>query len=108
MKKVTGKGAKFHYRGRKPEFVTMSRRPGIGSGYFDEFKDEIYPLDEVVPSVGRPASLPLSISTSCLNVLIPLSFLKLKKRSEGIDFYTDPNSTDTRLATRERIKGIHN
>lgn len=31
-----------------PPYVTMSRRPGVGSRWFDEFKDEVFPTDEVV------------------------------------------------------------
>lgn len=31
-----------------PEFATMSRNPGIGRGWFDLFKSEVYPLDRVV------------------------------------------------------------
>ncbi len=31
-----------------PEYSTMSRRPGIGLGFFKQFKDEIYPDDFVV------------------------------------------------------------
>lgn len=105
LKKVTGKGSKFFYGGRKPEFVTMSRRPGIGSGYFDEFKDDIYPNDEVVPDIGRPASLPPKYFDKLLEKVDPVLFESVKKkRVEGLDFWTDKNSTDTRLETRERIK----
>lgn len=32
----------------KPPYVTMSRRPGIGSGWFDKYHSEVYPEDEVV------------------------------------------------------------
>ncbi len=32
----------------KPEYVTMSRRPGIGSEWFTKFKSDVYPSDEVV------------------------------------------------------------
>ncbi len=31
-----------------PEYVTMSRRPGIGAGWFDKFSAEVYPSDEVI------------------------------------------------------------
>ncbi len=31
-----------------PEYVTMSRRPGIGSGWFDKFGPEVFPSDEVI------------------------------------------------------------
>lgn len=48
VKKVTGDAAYDHYqyldesgsiRHRKPEFCTMSRRPGIGSDWYDKYKD---------------------------------------------------------------------
>ncbi len=32
----------------RPEYVTMSRRPGIGSKWFEKFKSDVYPADEVV------------------------------------------------------------
>lgn len=105
VKKVTGKGATFHYSGRKPEFVTMSRNPGIGAGYFDEFKSDVYPGDEIVPDIGRPPSLPPRYFDKLLEKVDPALYESVKKkRSESLDFYNDPNSTDTRLATRERIK----
>lgn len=34
--------------GKRPEFINMSRRPGIGKDYFDMCKDEIYKNDEVI------------------------------------------------------------
>jgi len=105
LKKITGKGSRFHYQGRKPEYVTMSRRPGIASGYFDEFKTDLYPSDEIVPSIGRPATLPPKYFDKLLERCDPALYeLVKKKRTEGLDFYTDPNSTDTRLETRERVK----
>lgn len=35
-----------------PEYTTMSRRPGIGREWYERFKSEVYPADEVVVS-GR-------------------------------------------------------
>lgn len=105
LKKITGKGSSFHYSGRKPEFVTMSRNPGIASGYFDEYKTDLYPHDEIIPGIDRPASLPPKYFDKLLEKVDPLMYERVKKkRTEGLDFYTDPNSTDTRLATRERVK----
>jgi len=48
MKKITGDRAVEHYDGRKPEYVTMSRRPGLGSDWFKKFKSDVYPSDFVV------------------------------------------------------------
>ena len=44
MKKQKGKAAKEYYGrlGIEPEFVRMSRRPGIGADYYFEHKGEIY------------------------------------------------------------------
>lgn len=47
-KKQTGDQAEEHYQGLKPEYITMSRRPGIGSGFYEKFSDDIYPFDRVV------------------------------------------------------------
>lgn len=47
-KKITGEKAAEHYRGRVPEYATMSRRPGITRGYYDRFAQEVYEHDEVI------------------------------------------------------------
>lgn len=57
-KKVTGEGAERHYQAvvestgevvdRVPEYVTMSRRPGIGRPWLDRFGCEVFPADSVV------------------------------------------------------------
>lgn len=39
---------KAHYKGKKEEYVTMSRRPGIGQAWYEQFKNDIYPSDTVV------------------------------------------------------------
>lgn len=59
MKKVRGEGSKEHYSNWidpvtgeisevKPEYATMSRKPGIGKTWFDEFKNDVYPNDYCV------------------------------------------------------------
>ena len=58
MKKITGRSAGAHYEhvceqtgeitNRKPEFNKMSLKPGIGQGWYDKFKDDVYPHDYVV------------------------------------------------------------
>lgn len=57
-KKVTGSRAADHYSrvhpgtgelcSCRPEFVLMSRRPGIGSGWFDRFGGDAFPSDFVI------------------------------------------------------------
>lgn len=48
MKKITGPLAEAHYSGRQPEYVTMSRRPGIGKPWLDKFGSEVFPEDSVL------------------------------------------------------------
>lgn len=58
MKKVTGKMAEAHYSSfdpstgeiftRSPEYITMSRRPGIGHEWLKKYESDIYPCDFVV------------------------------------------------------------
>lgn len=58
-KKITGPMAYEHYNvidrktgevlaERVPEYTTMSRRPGIGKGWYDKFKNDVFPDDFVV------------------------------------------------------------
>ena len=35
--------AEQHYKGREPEYVVMSRRPGIGRGWLEKFTSDVYP-----------------------------------------------------------------
>jgi len=48
LKKRTGPTAEEYYDGKKPEYTTMSRRPGIGKGWFEKFYRETFPLDKIV------------------------------------------------------------
>lgn len=47
-KKILGPNAEAHYKGRVPEYATMSRRPGIGAGFLEKFATDIYPSDQVI------------------------------------------------------------
>ena len=63
MKKVTGDKAEDHYKSLdpetgelfkiEPEYTTMSRNPGLGKKWFEEFKDDVYPGDFVVVNGTR-------------------------------------------------------
>lgn len=68
LKKRHGAGAAEHYEdvldsrtgelsSRRPEFVVMSRRPGIGSWWYDRFKDDLFPGDTAV-SEGKCYKVP--------------------------------------------------
>jgi hypothetical protein len=58
LKKITGDPAQEHYEyvnpetgevtQRKPEYTTMSRRPGIGRAWLDKYLSDVYPDDFIV------------------------------------------------------------
>lgn len=70
LKKVTGADSREHYGERHPEFVTMSRKPGIASAWFDKYHEDVYPGDRVVLRGG-------------LSLLPPKFFDKLYERNGG-------------------------
>ena len=56
-KKITGNMAEEHYQRidengepyqLQPEYNRMSNRPGIGSSWFDRYRKEVFPCDEIV------------------------------------------------------------
>lgn len=70
LKKVTGADSREHYGARHPEFVTMSRRPGLASQWFDRYREDVYPGDRVVLRGG-------------LSLFPPKFFDKLYERNGG-------------------------
>lgn len=56
-KKIYGEKSEDHYAGRKPEYVTMSRNPGIGMPYLKKYGKEIYETDTIICR-GKPMSPP--------------------------------------------------
>lgn len=58
VKKLRGSLAMTQYADREPPFVLMSRRPGIGSGWFDQFRSDVFPDGRVVYGEGRTRPAP--------------------------------------------------
>lgn len=42
----------------RPEYATMSRRPGVGAGWYEKYKSDVFPSDEIVHE-GRRYPVPL-------------------------------------------------
>lgn len=100
VKKITGKYAQPHYLGRKPEYVTMSRRPGIGHDWIIKYNTDVYPHDHVIVN-GKPQKPPRYYD-KILKTSQKDLFESLKQsRINSID---KENSTDSRLAVRMEVK----
>lgn len=85
VKKISGPKASEHYKGRTPEFLVMSRRPGIGTAYLQKYENEIYTHDNVIVN-GQPSSLPrfydtkyAALNDTCASRLAVLKIARRRK-----------------------------
>lgn len=58
VKKLRGSMAAAAYADREPPFVLMSNRPGIGAGWLDRFKSDVFPSGRIVYGEGRERPAP--------------------------------------------------
>lgn len=113
-KKVTGKDALEHYNvidpygeileERRPEYVTMSRRPGIAKGWFDKFKGDVFPDDFVVlkKKKGPVRCKPPRFYNSQYELLYPEEYSKIRgRRTREAKRHEHNNSPDRRLVREE-------
>jgi len=112
MKKVTGAAATEHYlklgnygeilAERRPEYITMSRRPGIGKPWLDKYKADVYPHDFVVMD-GRKMKPPKYYDCR-FEIDDPEGFAKIKAARTQKGEQQAQNNTPERLAVREEIQ----
>lgn len=111
-KKHLGKGAEQHYESvdlytgeiiqRKPEYITMSRRPGIGKGWYEKFKGDAYPSDFLI--VRGKKMRPPKFYDYQLEAEDPEEFARVRaKRQLGKEAQADENIPE-RLRVKEWIK----
>lgn len=113
-KKVTGAKALYHYtdfdyhtgeiyKHRHPEFAEMSRRPGIGMEWFEQYGEEVYPHDRVI--MRGKAMKPPRAYDKRLELTDPEVFANVKAaRVENVVELTDAE-LEARLAVlRARMK----
>ena len=129
LKKITGKGADDHYwrvspvdgspYRVEPEFFTMSRRPGLGTAWFDKFGSDAFSASVVVSSpfpnrVGRVSSVSEGVRADGRTVRPPDFYLnklseaerqavKRQRKRFSLKPEARANSTPDRLAVREEV-----
>jgi hypothetical protein len=111
MKKITGDNAELHYLkiddetgecwDRKPEYTTMSRRPGIGRDWYDKYRDDVYPHDFVV--VNGKKTRPPKYYDKLEAVERPYDFEEVLYKRELDALKHLDNNTPERLETRETV-----
>lgn len=108
-KKITGPLAATHYSGKRPEYTTMSRKPGIGTPWLDRFKTDIYPHDFVIVR-GKKVPLPRYYNKQFENEYPALYEVTKTKRCAkrfGSDWLSKEwleENTDDRLRVKETVQ----
>lgn len=112
MKKVTGDSASKHYGSyttddgvihliRKPEYITMSRRPGIGRGWFDKFSGDVYPDGRCVVN-GKLVQAP-KFYDGLFEQINPEGFKALKAKRSVMTEERRLENDSFRLPVREAV-----
>lgn len=91
---------------RRPEYCTMSRRPGIARGFVEKFQSDIYPSDECIVN-GFPSRPPRAYD-NYLEQIDPDLFKNIKQNRKKIGELAAvvANNTFERLRVRERSRTI--
>jgi len=112
-KKITGDPALEHYNeidketgeilaSRMPEYTTMSRRPGIGKGWFDKFKSDLFPSDECVVR-GKVCKVPKYYDLQLERTHLDM-FEELKLNRIDLAHKYKSNNTRERLDDRKAVQ----
>lgn len=112
IKKINGDRAFEHYNEidketgeilntRNPEFINMSRKPGIGKDWFETYSDDVFPSDFVVIN-GKEHKVP-KYYDKLLELESPEQFQQIKLERLKRAIKDEANSTPERLKVREKI-----
>lgn len=102
LKKITGPSADWHYSGREPEFVNMSRRPGIGSSWLERFGSEVYTHDSVI--IRGVEARPPRFYDNRYELVDPARMQLIVKSRRVTGKLFDPENSSRRRRTREVVK----
>ena len=113
LKKVTGPNSKDNYQHitsdgqilyRKPEYTTMSRRPGIGADWYDLYSDDLYPHDVCVVD-GSNKGIPTFYNNK-YKIINKTNYSKIRAARKHRARNRAANNTPERLASREEIQEL--
>lgn len=106
VKKVGSVVSDDHYVNRRtgellsPEYITMSRRPGIGAGWYDKYKSDVYPRDSRV--IKGVDTKPCKFYDSRYEIENPEGYKEVKlRRCRSVD---RADNTEERLVVKETVK----
>jgi len=102
LKKQNGREAASYYDGRKPEYTTMSRRPGIGADWFKKYKDDVYP-DGFVVINGRKITPPKFYERKLIDI-DPEHYDEIYEEKSKNSLVKEQENSYDRLKARETVK----
>ncbi len=113
IKKITGPEAGHHYScidpytgeiiyELLPEYTTMSRRPGIGQNWYDRYKNDVFPSDNVIHK-GNRHPVPRYYADK-YEISNPTAFKAVKRKRILAAKKHAANNTEQRLRVRQIVK----
>lgn len=107
LKKVDHDIKLYHKEGVEPEFIVMSRRPGIGRKYYDEHSKNIYRFDEIIlkDKDGGRKVRPPKYFDSLFEAADPTAYEEIKnKRKEKAEAATLLKMSHTDLGYLDQLR----
>lgn len=102
LKKQTGNSAAEHYGGRTPEFICMSRNPGLASDWFAKYSGDVYPKDYIMVRRGLKSRPPRYFDKLFYHYHADELYAVKEKRIEEAKKHELDNSPE-RLLEREKV-----
>lgn len=112
IKKINGEKAHEHYQKTdpstgeifqiEPEFIRMSRRPGIGAEFLESFKSDLYPSDFAVVS-GKKKKVPRYYDRQ-IEAADPALHASIKSGRSASAKKRSADNTPERRAAREQVQ----
>lgn len=106
VKKELGKYAKeyYEYYDIVPEYVTMSRRPGIAHDWIDKYMGDVFPSDEVI--MRKKRMKPPRYYSNIFELQDPGEYVKVKLQRKAVAQQRSADNTYERLRVKERLQQI--
>lgn len=108
-KKQFGSQAEIEYckNGQIPEFVRMSRKPGLGKAYFDQAAPDIYQTDEMFATTCKGTAItskPPHYFDKCLEKIEPdIADMIKESRRRAVQAAEEQKQTKTSLTLKDQM-----
>lgn len=112
FKKVTGEKSYEHYStvtrygelvSLRPEYITMSNRPGIGANWLERFHQDIFPCDYVALPDGSTTKVP-GYYFAKMAERFPEQWARVKAERKKMADSKKSDNTFRRLEAKEKVK----